>query len=87
MNKALRITLQVLVVTSSIVLITGTMFHFEKKNSEWQTYRVILLAICAIGYISFLIYTFKTGNKEKFRMIIIAGALLLLASALFYFIG
>lgn len=74
-----------LVIASGVLLITGVMFQFEKKVADWSIFRSVLMVICGIGYVSFLAYEHRIGNKEKFLEILISGALIVIIGLLFFF--
>jgi hypothetical protein len=80
MNNPWLKTLQVLIFSSGLLLITGTVFRFQSRFTGWATISYLLMAVCFIGYIFFTLYAYKTGNKQKFKQMALFGGLIILLS-------
>lgn len=82
--KAINLV-RVIIVTAGLVLLASVFFDFNQKVSNWETFRVLLMVICGAGWLFFLFYYWRIGDKKKVREMLLVFFILLAVSLLSWF--
>ena len=65
-NKMKAINLaKYIVVTAGLLLLASVFLNFNQRINNWETLNLILMVMCGAGWLFFLIYHYRTGNKKR----------------------